>query len=233
MRTATRRGSTNGATEALGRQRAYNSQSMADRRSRIIAATLATIEEDGLAKTTIRTVSKRAGVALRTLYLYFDNREAMISIAIKEFFHQSVEAGKDEEGPATLDQMLERFDRLSDVIEGSRAYSAALAPIYFSTNLDSRIYDILRNIALSHVFPYLDICLKSARVRPNMQMKDLICTHIANTEYAVINDALAGRLPEDRLGLCLKIAVLSCIAGFIPKPPKDLVAALQELQAAL
>lgn len=220
-------------TEVAGKQRAYNSRSMAERRARIISATLATIEENGLAKTTIRNVSKRAGVALRTLYLYFDNREAMISVAINQFFHQSVELGADQAGPATLEEMLDRLDRLSHVILTSRAYSAALAPIYFSTNLDNSIYDVLKNIALSHVFPFLENCLATARFRPSPQLMNVISTHIANCEYAVINDALAGRLPEDQLALCLKISVLSCIIGFLPKPPKNLVIALQGLQTEL
>lgn len=217
----------------LGKRRAYNSRSMAERRSRIIAATLAIIEESGPNSATIRNVSKRAGVALRTLYLYFDNREAMISVAINEFFHQSLEVGSDKADPATVGDVVERLNRLCEVIEKSRAYSESLSPIFFSPNVDQAIYGILRQIGLSHVFPFLDNVLAAAKMRPSPQLKELICTQIANTEYAVINDVFAGRLPEQKLAVCLKLSVLSCIAGFLLKVPKDLSETLRELQAEL
>lgn len=206
---------------------------MAERRTRIIAATLAIIEEGGPNAATIRNVSKRAGVALRTLYLYFDNREAMISVAIKEFFHQSLELGSDKDDPATVADVLERLDRLCAVIEKSRAYSAALSPIYFSANVDQAIYDILKQIALSHVFPFLDNAFAAARMRPSARYKDLVCTQIANTEYAVINDVFSGHLPEENFIVYLKLSVLSCIAGFLAKVPKEMQEALRELQAEL
>lgn len=219
--------------DSVGKRRTYNSRSMAERRTRIIDATLTIIEESGLASVTIRNVSKRAGVALRTLYLYFDNREAMISVAIKEFLHRSMLSRPGEGNPETLADVIERLDRLSEVINTARAYSAALAPIYFSANLDQGIYDTLKSIALSHVFPFLDNMFAATRLRPGPLLRELICAQIANTEYALINDTLAGRLPEEHLALYLKISVLACIAGFLPKVPKDIAETLRELQSSL
>lgn len=221
------------AEDSVGKRRTYNSRSMAERRTRIIDATLAIIEESGLASVTIRNVSKRAGVALRTLYLYFDNREAMISVAIKEFLHRSMLSRSGKGEPETLADVIERLDRLSDVINAARAYSAALAPIYFSANLDQGIYETLKSIALSHVFPFLDNVFAATRFRPDPLMRELICAQIANTEYALINDTLAGRLPEEHLALYLKISVLACITGFLPKVPKDISETLRELQSSL
>ena len=221
------------ADEPNGKRRTYNSRSMAERRTGIIDATLAIIEESGLASVTIRNVSRRAGVALRTLYLYFDNREAMISVAIKEFLHRSLIAQTAKDEPETLADVIERLDRLSDVIFAARAYSAALAPIYFSANLDNGIYQTLKGIALSHVFPFLDNLFSATKFRPNQLMRELICAQIANTEYALINDTLAGRLPDEHLATYLKISVLSCIAGYLPKVPKDISEALKDLHATL
>ncbi|WP_150293203.1 TetR/AcrR family transcriptional regulator [Sphingobium estronivorans] len=218
---------------SLGKRRTYNSRSMTERRSRIIAAALAIIEEGGPNSATIRSVSKRAGVALRTLYLYFDNREAMISVAIKEFFHQSLELDSSKNDPATVADVVERLDRLCDVIEKSRSYSKALSPIFFSPNVDQAIYDVLKQMALSHVFPFLDNALAATRMRPSQQLKELICTQISNTQYAVINDVFSGRLSEENFALFLKISVLSCIAGYLPKIPKDMKETLRELQAEL
>lgn len=214
----------------VGKSRTYNSRSMAERRAGIIAATLAIIEESGLASATIRNVSKRAGVALRTLYLYFDSREAMVSVAIKEFFHQSIENRGELDQPETVEDVVARLHHLAEVVLSSRSYSAALAPIYFSANIDVGIYAVLKSIALSHVFPFLDNAFAASQFRPTPEMREFICAQIANTEYALINDTLAGRLPETHLALNLSIAVLGCIAGHLPRIPPDIVTKLAELR---
>lgn len=223
-------------TEALsagGRRRSYNSHSMNERRSRIIAATLAIIAEEGLAGATIRNVSKRAGVALRTLYLYFESREAIIGVAIKEYFYRSIDTGPDAHSPETLQDVLDRFDRLSEIVLAAKTYSAALAPVYFSSNLDKGIYDILKTIALSHVYPFLDNALAAGNTKMGPQARELLDLQIANLEYAVIDDVLSGRLPERHLATYLKLSVMSFIIGYLPKPPKDFRRAMEQLHADL
>lgn len=221
------------ATDAAYKKRVYNSKAMIDRRNRILSVTLELIEEKGLNGVTIREVSKRSGVALRTLYLYFDNREEMFSIAIKEFFLESISQSGPVEGPNTLPEVLRRLDRLTDIVLHRPAYSAALAPIFFSQNIDIKIYEILKEIAISHVSEFLDKLTSSKANYLNDSEKNLLHSQIANIEFAVIDDALRGRIAEDQLNVSLKIAVLSLIQGFLPKPPPSIKKALAELRAEL
>lgn len=204
---------------------------MTERRARIIAATLEIVEESGINAATIRNVSERAGVALRTLYLQFDNREAMIGMAIKEFFYQSIAEEGAGAGPQTIEEILSRIDRLTRIMKRKRQYSRELAPVYFSSSLDSGIYGILRDIAISHVTPFLDNLVAEERNRLAKAELNFLRTLIANAEYSIIDDAMNGRLPEQKLGTFLKIGVLSSIAGFIPNPPAELLETIRKLRA--
>jgi AcrR family transcriptional regulator len=203
---------------------------MIERRARIIAATLEIVEEQGIAAATIRNVSERANVALRTLYLHFDNRETMIGTAIKEFFYESIAEEGADTGPRSIEEILTRIDRLTRIIKRKREYSRQLAPVYFSSSLDSGIYGILRDIAISHVTPFLDELVAQERNRIGRAELAFLHTLIANAEYSIIDDAMNGRLPEQKLAPLLKIGVLTSIAGFIPSPPDKLLATIRELR---
>lgn len=211
--------------------RTYQSKAMAERRASIIAATLAIIEESGIGAATIRNVSERADVAQRTLYLQFDNREAMIGTAIKEFFYQSIAEEGAGAGPQTIEEILSRIDRLTRIMKRKRQYSRELAPVYFSSSLDSGIYAILRDIAISHVTPFLDNLVAEGSNKLAEAELHFLHTLIANAEYSIIDDAMNGRLPEQKLGTFLKIGVLSSIAGFIPNPPAELLDTIRRLRA--
>ncbi|HEY6641281.1 TetR/AcrR family transcriptional regulator [Povalibacter sp.] len=211
-------------------RRTYKSKAMEERRARIIAATLAIIEESGISGATIRNVSERADVALRTLYLYFDNREAMIGTAIKEFFYDLIAEEGAGAGPRSVEEVLSRIDQLTKIIRRKREYSKELAPVYFSSSLDSSIYAILHDIAISHVTPFLDDLVAEGPNKLARAELHFLRTLIANTEYSVIDDAMNGRLPKARLGTFLKLGVLSSIAGFLPEPPAQLSATIRELR---
>ncbi|HEY5759766.1 MAG TPA: TetR/AcrR family transcriptional regulator [Steroidobacter sp.] len=211
--------------------RTYQSKAMKERRARIIAATLEIVEESGIGAATIRNVSERANVALRTLYLHFDNRETMIGTAIKEFFYESIGEEGAGAGPQSIEEILSRIDRLTRIIKRKREYSRQLAPVYFSSSLDSGIYGILRDIAISHVMPFLDNLVAEDGNRLAQTELYFLHTLIANAEYSIIDDAMNGRLPEQKLATLLKIGVLTTIAGFIPNPPAELLATIRELRA--
>lgn len=218
--------------QAGERRRIYNSAAMNDRRDRIVAATLAFIEEGGLNAVTIRSVSRRANVALRTLYLYFDSKEAMIAVAINQFFENSMSDDGVVSKPRTFKDVADRFDWLSGIIRNHRAYSAALAPIYFSDNLDPDIRDVLREIALTHVTPFLDEVVFQG-VDSDGAFADYVRLHISSIQYSIINDALSGRLAEEYLADMLKMSVLSFVHGLLPEPAPELQSLLAGLKSRL
>lgn len=214
------------------RRRTYNTKAMRERKARIIAATLALLEEGGINAATIRSVSQNAGVALRTLYLHFENREDMIGQAIKDFFYTSINADGHDNPPETLADVLDRFDRLSVITMGKRAYSQELAPVYFSSNLDKGIQEILRDIALSHVTPFLDNIVQAQKPPFSPAQYAFFQSQIANLEYAIIDNALSEDSSQESLAIRLKVGVLAFIVGYLKAPPQELSDTLHQLQAS-
>jgi AcrR family transcriptional regulator len=62
----------------------------ADRRAAITEAVLQLAEEGGYDRIQLRAVSKRSGVAMRTIYKYFGSREALITSAMTEWRTQNL-----------------------------------------------------------------------------------------------------------------------------------------------
>lgn len=224
---------TEGNEQSAPKKRKYNTKAMRERQARIISATLELIEEGGIGAATIRDVSKRANVALRTLYLYFENREAMIGSAIKDFFIASISQNGIDQGPRTLAEVMDRFDRLEEIILHKRAYARELAPVFFSTNLEPGIHKILRDIAISHVVPYLDDVVAAQSPKVSDDQLEFLKSQIANIEYSIIDNCLSGRIPEEKIHVFLKVGVLAFIAGYVENPPTDLVATLRDMQKAI
>lgn len=224
---------TEDSKQTAPKKRKYNTKAMRERQARIISATLELIEEGGIGAATIRDVSKRANVALRTLYLYFENREAMIGSAIKDFFIASISQNGIDQGPRTLAEVMDRFDRLEEIILHKRAYARELAPVFFSTNLEPGIHKILRDIAISHVVPYLDDVVAAQSPKVSDDQLEFLKSQIANIEYSIIDNCLSGRIPEEKIHVFLKVGVLAFIAGYVENPPTDLVATLRDMQKAI
>jgi AcrR family transcriptional regulator len=62
----------------------------ADRRASIIKTVLQLAEEGGYDRIQLREISKRSGIAMRTIYKYFGSREALIASTMAEWRTQSL-----------------------------------------------------------------------------------------------------------------------------------------------
>ncbi len=71
-------------------------------RRELVQATLDVAAEGGLDALTMQAVANRADVAVRTVYNYFDSREALIAAAMDRLTARTREAVERIEVPATL-----------------------------------------------------------------------------------------------------------------------------------
>jgi TetR/AcrR family transcriptional regulator, fatty acid metabolism regulator protein len=78
-------------------------------------AVMACIAEDGLERTTMRSVAERAGVSTGTLAYYFQSKKDLVDAALLNASHQYMQrfntwhAGREDHGPASLNRLVERF----------------------------------------------------------------------------------------------------------------------------
>jgi len=86
------------ANGARGKARAKTAQTQRERletkEEAIIEAAHAMLSAQGFAKTTMSDIAKRAGVAEGTLYLYFNNKEALARTVLADFYRRLTAAAQ-------------------------------------------------------------------------------------------------------------------------------------------
>lgn len=196
--------------------RTYNSPLMVARRQRILEEVLKLIEESGVERITIREIARRSGVAPRTLYTAFGRKEELIAQAIRQHFQESMGENSPLTAPDSLHAVSARLDMLAHVVIRQRHYSSVLAAIYFSPTIDPRIYEILKEIGLSHIRLWVTILVAEKRLNASSPRQiEFLLSQLANAEYNVINDWGCGRLTDAQLAPHLKLAVLLLIRGYL------------------
>ncbi len=194
--------------------RTYNSATMVARRRRILAEALNLIEEGGVEAVTVRELSARSEVAPRTLYTAFGSKEELVAHAVKQHFQEIMGESGATAIPDNLESVTARLDLLVRAVIRHRQYSSAMAPIYFSATIDRRIYEVLKEIALSHIRPWITMLVAEKRLTISSPAQvEFLLSQLANTEYAVFNDWRNGRLTDAQLAPRLKLAAFSLIAA--------------------
>jgi AcrR family transcriptional regulator len=234
--TVARPGRRKAATQsAAAAPRTYNSPSMLARRQRILREVLNLIEEGGVENVTVRELAARSEVSPRTLYAAFGSKEELVARAVKQHFPEAMGENGSRTIPDSLPAVATRLDLLAQVVIRERKYSAAMARIYFSPTIDHRIYEVLKEIALSHLRPWVTILVAEKRLSlASPTQADLLLSQIANVEYAVINDWSNGRLTDAQLAPCLKLAAFGLIAGNLQENERpQLAGAIERLWRSL
>ena len=190
------------------------------------------IAHSGVSTFKVRELRKRTQLALRTVYAASDSKENLISRIINRQFKKAMEEDGPIAVPDTLEAVSARLDLLAKVVIGQRQYSSVMAPIYFSATIDHRIYEVLREIALSHIRPWIKILAAEKKLGVSSPAQvEFLLSQLANTEYAVINDWRNGRLGDAQLGTYLKLAAFYLVAGCVQhKAVPELTAAINSLR---
>ena len=197
-------------------RRKYASPLMHDRKQRILFEAQSLLDEHGVDGFTIRELSRRAGVAQRTLYNVFGSKEDIVSSAIEQHF-----AGLLTDLPAAppsedIEANLRRIEAISLRTIGLRRYATAMVGVFFSPSIDRRIYDSLRRISLSGTGDWVGRA-ETAKVLMKLspQGRDRLTTLLMNVSYANVTDWAAGRISDSEMTLRAQVNHLLCIRAFL------------------
>ncbi len=193
-------------------RRRYDSPVMADRRRRILDEAQAIIDELGVEGFTIRELSRRAGVAQRTLYNQFGSKEDILASAIHDHFAGLLAALPPPAAAADFEAQLARIDALVDRTVALRRYATAMVGVFFSPTVDRRLYETLRWISGGGSAAWVPEALRTG-VLTKLSAEDVerLSTLLINTGYANITDWAAGRISADEMKLRFKLNFLTCI----------------------
>ena len=171
----------------------YFSPMIIARRRRLLKEARHMIAEGGLEGFSIRKLCQRAGVAQRTLYNAFQNKDRLIALAIREAFDEFqayVQAGSDR---GSLQGWLSRTVAINRRNFRVRNYTKAVCAIYFAPSTPRDVWQTLQDMSLIGNRAWLAQHLDD--LNPWIDVEHF-ADSMANVQYSTINDWCLGRLSD-------------------------------------
>jgi AcrR family transcriptional regulator len=207
--------------------RRYASQSITDRRQRILDETKKLIGEVGLDGFTLRDLGRSAGVSVTTIYNIFGDKEGVIAHALREF-HAGIKLNLPANG-ANISGYCRTIADTTEVVIANRAYALALAELYFSRSLVQPLYAVIKGMPLQVFSHWLWTAERDGLLLDGIDPQK-IETSFANLEWASIKDWGAGRVTDDQLSATRQRSfVLTVLAVSKETLRTDALALLAEL----
>ncbi|MBY8824352.1 TetR/AcrR family transcriptional regulator [Sphingomonas colocasiae] len=189
-----------------------SSPAMFERRRRILREARRMIGEGRMDDFNIRELCRRAEVSSRTVYNAFGGKEAVIALAIRDYFeafHQSMTFVSDED---SFDGALERV--MAATLRNLQIpnYLRAVTALYFSPTLDPQIRRVLLDIGRRQWFAWL------RQVRSRRQLErgidpEQMAVDLSDLQFAKVHQWGLGALAEDQLVDVTACSVLTHVAG--------------------
>lgn len=200
----------------------YFSPMIIARRRRLLREARHMIAEGGLEGFSIRRLCREAGVAQRTLYNAFQNKDRLIALAIREAFDEyqaHVQAGSD---PGSLAGLLTRTIAINRRNFRVRNYTKAVCAIYFAPSTPRDVWQTLQDMSLIGNRAWLD--LHAGDLQPWIDVAHFADT-LASAQYSTINDWCLGRLSDAAYLPRLAETMLILLAGALRGAVADEAAA--------
>lgn len=176
--------------------RRYDSAAMQDRKARILEEAQLLLSAVGYDGFTIGELSRRAGVAQRTLYTNLGSKEEIIARAIIKHF-DSVLAQMPPFAGRDLASYLDRCSLMTSYAIGLRGYAAAMVSVFFSPGIDARVYGLLEALPLRSFGDFEAKAMSAKILRPlSPPERRLLTRHLPQLIYAAVADWVAGRLSD-------------------------------------
>ena len=125
----------------------YSSARMRERRSRILSETRDLIAEGSIHEFSMAELADRCGVAKRTLYNAFRNKDGVVIAAINEGYVTFMERTVFHHPGETTEGAIERLVRIHTRAIDVKSYFRAIVDIYFSSSVDADLRSLLHNMA--------------------------------------------------------------------------------------
>ena len=112
------------------------------RREDILSAARKLISEHGYEGVTMRDLARESGVAPKTLYHQFENKEKLLRTAVEERFryiYQMIDEAQIDKG---VDRLFHIIDSVEETTRENVAYAKALAPLIRTE--DGNTFDLIR-----------------------------------------------------------------------------------------
>jgi AcrR family transcriptional regulator len=208
----------------------YSSGAITARRKRILKEARHLLSDKGFEGFTVRELSKRAGVAQRTLYNAFHNKDRIVALAITEAYEDFQRRTTYTTFPDTLDGTLQRMVAVNERNFEARSYTKAITALYFSPNTSGDIIRSLQDMAFN-LHGWLDRVQKSKQFASWVRRDELELTFV-NAQYATINDWVRGRIAdEDYLRRLVETVLIIAVGATCGPTQRQAIRILKKIRA--
>lgn len=201
-----------GPEPVSSRSGSYASPSILARRHRILREARKMIAKGGIATLSMDEVSRRAGVAKRTLYNAFQSKERLIAAAIQQYFDEYASRITYSTEEATLERVLERLVVVARRNLAIRNYTRALMGVYFSHEVDPDIRDAIHRIAADAQDPLLHALARKRQLQSWVDIETL-SNHLVRLRYAIAHAWAEGLISDEDFLVELTRAFFTYLAG--------------------
>ena len=186
------------------------------------------IAEDGIDGFSIRKLCQRAGVAQRTLYNAFQNKDRLIALAIREAFDEFQAYVRTGTDPGSLSGLITRTVAINRRNFRVRNYTKAVCAIYFAPTTPRDVWQTLQDMSLRANGEWLQ--RRRDDIHPWIDL-DHFAHSMANVQYATINDWCLGRLADDeylpRLAENMLLLIIGAVHGDLASEAAEYLEAIK------
>lgn len=211
----------------------YSSPLIIERRQRLLKEVRHMIAEGGLEKFSVRKLCAEAGVAPRTLYNAFHNKDRVIALAIREAYDDFNNYVRYKTDANSLAGVLDRTIAINERNFRVRNYTAAVTAIYFGPNTPRDVWETLRHMSLNHIRPWMETVRESGCLQAGINIEHFADT-MANVQYSTINDWCLGRIADEqyllRLTENMLLLTLGSVVGAVHDEAKGYLSKMQVSQ---
>ncbi|HEY8352725.1 MAG TPA: TetR/AcrR family transcriptional regulator [Sphingomonadales bacterium] len=175
-------------------------KSFEKRRKDILNTAWRMIAEHGGDQFKLEDLSKRCGVALRTIYNAFSNKDGVVAQALAAHYNSlfgELDPGGDD-AALPLVEAVRMSRRIADEVINVRAFSATAARMYFGAKPDAPQVEALRNMPVSLVRAWMRSGEVDTR-RVRSIGKERIERSFANLQWGAVQDWALGRISDDKM----------------------------------
>jgi AcrR family transcriptional regulator len=176
----------------------YNSQTMMDRRHRILHEARVMISELGYENFSFRELARRADVAPRTLYNAFGSRENIVTSAILWYSKAFTDRVLYVEPAHTLRGQIERLIKVHSRNIQIRPYTSAIMAVYNTQNSTPSVRLAIRTLSNDSIRDFVDH-LASNRYFEDHVTPKRFSEYVTSLVYCTLSDWCAGEILDDNL----------------------------------
>lgn len=181
-----------------GRTLVYKSASIMERRRRILREARKMIAESGIAAFNVRDLCARAGIAQKTLYNAFGSKEAVVTMAIRQYLADFLGRMSLAHDPESVEGRLERFIKVHSRNIQIRPYTSAIMAVYNAPTAAPGVRRAIRELAEAAIRPFAEAVARRRNLRPGLSVERYIEMSVT-TQYAVLTDWSVGEIPDTEL----------------------------------